>query len=401
MRIFDLALKDLSQIFRDKRSLLFLVAMPIVFTLFMGFAYKSGSQDSEADQRAPLGWVNQDPGGLLSQQLLDMLSASDAVRIVELDPAAVDQAVVKGEVAGALVIPPAYSDKRLAGQDAQLLLIGDTSSAAGQTIFQALRAAVTRLMSSVEIARLSVEQAGPSAGAGEMQASFQAAAQAWEQANTAGFVKVEKAVVQQEAWYGDSPYNQSSPGILVMFAIFSLVTSGQILLQERKARTLQRMMSTSMHAWQIVAGHLLAMFAVVFMQIVLLVVFGQLALGVHYLRQPLGVLLVSLGLGLWIASMGLLIGVMVKDDSQVVLFSLMAMFIFSAMGGVWFPLEASGGAFAAISRFMPSFWAMNGYQNILIRGLGLESVWLPGIILLLYALAFFAIAVLRFRKIEG
>ncbi len=39
MRILDLAFKDLAQILRDKRSLLFLVAMPIVFTLFMGFAY--------------------------------------------------------------------------------------------------------------------------------------------------------------------------------------------------------------------------------------------------------------------------------------------------------------------------------------------------------------------------
>jgi hypothetical protein len=32
MRIIDLALKDLSQIFRDKRSLLFLVAMPALPT---------------------------------------------------------------------------------------------------------------------------------------------------------------------------------------------------------------------------------------------------------------------------------------------------------------------------------------------------------------------------------
>jgi predicted permease len=42
MRIIDLAIKDLSQILRDKKSLLFLVIMPVVFTLFMGFAYKSG-----------------------------------------------------------------------------------------------------------------------------------------------------------------------------------------------------------------------------------------------------------------------------------------------------------------------------------------------------------------------
>jgi hypothetical protein len=38
-----------------------------------------------------------------------------------------------------------------------------------------------------------------------------------------------------------------------------------------------------------------------------------------------------------------------------------------------------------------------GIQNVIVRGLGLESVWLPVGIMLLYALVFFALAVCRFR----
>ena len=90
---------------------------------------------------------------------------------------------------------------------------------------------------------------------------------------------VELAVAEDDFmgdWYGDNPYNQASPGILVQFAIMSLVTSGQILVQERKTRTLQRMISTSMRAWEIIAGHTLAMFGVVFFQIALLVVLKML-----------------------------------------------------------------------------------------------------------------------------
>lgn len=49
---------------------------------------------------------------------------------------------------------------------------------------------------------------------------------------------------------------------------------------------------------------------------------------------------------------------------------------------------------------MPSAWAMNGFQNILIRGLGLESAWLPVGILAAYALLFFVMAVWQFRKNE-
>jgi ABC-2 type transport system permease protein len=71
------------------------------------------------------------------------------------------------------------------------------------------------------------------------------------------------------------------------------------------------------------------------------------------------------------------------------------------MGGAWFPLEGSGGTFASIGRLMPSAWAMNGYQNILVRGLGLGSTWLPVLVLLAYSLAFFGLAVWRFRRIES
>jgi ABC-2 type transport system permease protein len=142
------------------------------------------------------------------------------------------------------------------------------------------------------------------------------------------------------------------------------------------------------------------MFTLTFMQMILLVLFGQIALRVDYVREPVGILLVCLALGLWVGSMGLLIGVVAKAEDQVILFSLVAMFLFSALGGTWFPLEVAGGAFAAIGRLTPTAWAMNGMQNILIRGQGLESVWVPVGVLLLYAVGFFALAVWRFRRIQ-
>ena len=401
MRILDIVFNDLSQIFRDKRSLLFLVAMPIIFTLFMGFAYKGGGDDAPSDTRTPLGWVNNDAEGYVTQQLFEMLSNSDSVRLVELTPDIVDDSVRNGEVAGALIVPVGYSGQVSAGNDAQLTLVTDINSTQGQSLFQSVRMSVTQLMSAVEIARLSAETVGKPNDASELTEGFGSAAQAWSETDSASLVKVEIVVAEDQGdWYGDNPHNQSSPGMLVMFAIMGLVTSGQILVQERKLRTLQRMMSTSLKPWEIFAGHALAMFGVVFVQTILLVVFGQLILGVNYMHAPLGTLLVSVSLGLWIASMGLFIGTLAKEDTQVVLFSLMAMFFFSAMGGVWFPLEASSGAYASIGNAMPSAWAMKGYQNILIRGQGLESAWMPTLVLTAYALGFFVLAVWRFRKMD-
>jgi len=401
MRILDLALKDLSQMFRDKRSLLFLVIMPIAFTFFMGFAYKNAGGDPNADNRIPLAVVNPEPDAVLNQALLTRLESSNSIRVEDMSEADAMNAYYKGNVAGVLVIPVGFSEQASAGNDPQLKLIADSASADGQSLYQLLRTPISQLFSAVETSRETAEIVGASNPFAEQSAAFDLAWSKWTEASKASLVKVEKAFAEKSSdWTGGNPYNQSSPGILVQFAIFGLVTSAQILVQEKKTRTLQRLITTNMKPWEVVAGHMLAMFAITFLQTVMLVLFGQWVLKVDYLREPVAVLLVSVTLGLWVASMGLLIGVFAKEEQQVILYSLIAMFLLSALGGTWFPLETTGGAFAAIGKAMPSAWAMNGLQNILIRGLGLASVWMAVGMLSVYALLFFVLAVWRFSKIE-
>lgn len=402
MRIFDLALKDLSQIFRDKKSLLFLVAMPIIFTVFMGFAYRNVGSDAQTDDRIPLAVVNPEPYALLNKALFTRLKTSDSVRVELMNETDAMDTLQKGEMAGVLVIPAGFSAKASTGETAQLTLISDPVSAQGQSLYQLLRTPVTQLMSAVEISRASVELVAAKDASAEQSAAFELAWSKWNTSAQIPLVRIGQAIAASTSdWTGGNPYNQSSPGILVMFAIFGLVTSAQILVQERKSRNLQRLITTAMQPWQIVAGHMLAMFAITFLQTAMLVIFGQLVLNVDYLREPLGIFLLAVTVGLWVASLGLLIGVVAKEEQQVILNSMVAMFLFSALGGAWFPLETSGGAFAAIGRVLPSAWAMNGFQNILIRGLGLGSVWTAVGVLSAYALFFFVLAVWRFGKMEA
>ena len=401
MRIIDLAFKDLSQMLRDKRSLLFIVAMPIVFTLFMGFAYRGSTQSEEdTDDRIPLALIDPQPESRLNKMFFTRLESSNSIKVTVMNEDEAMEAFRAGDVAGVLTIPAGFGDLAEAGKDAQLTLIAEAASSEGQALYQLLRVPISQLMSSVEVARISADvQSNPD----EYARSIELAWSKWEENSKLDLVRTEQAAAEEtesEDWTGGNPYNQASPGILVQFAIFGLITSAQVLVQERKVRTLQRLMTTAMKPWEIVAGHLLAMFTLTFLQTAMLVLFGQLALDVNYLHEPMGTLLVAIALGLWVASMGLLIGVIAASDEQVILYSMIAMFLFSALGGTWFPLESAGGAFAAIGKALPSAWAMNGLQNILIRGLGFESVGLPVVILLAYAGLFFLLAVWRFRRME-
>jgi ABC-2 type transport system permease protein len=401
MRILDLILKDLSQLLREKRALLFLVLMPIAFTVFMGIAYRGGS--SNGDARLALGWVNPNPGGFAGKTLHDLLSQSDVVRLEELDPAsdsaALSEQVRSGKLAGALVVPPNFNLQVLKGHNIPLLLITNELSTQGQSVVQTVRGALTRLMSSVEVASLVVDNLGIKSES-QHSAILQDASAAWKKLGHSGpGYSLEKAqgAPTVSSILAENPFKQSSPGTLVQFAIFGLVTSAGVLVDERKNGTLQRLMTTSMPRAGIIAGHLLAMFTVVMMQALLLVLFGQFFLNIDYFRQPAAVLLMLVALGLCVASLGLLIGVSARDESQVVLFSLIAMFLFSALGGAWFPMESVGEGFATVGHLTPAFYAMQGLQNILIRGQDISSVFFPAAMLAGFALLFFGAALWRFE----
>jgi ABC-2 type transport system permease protein len=402
MRTIDIALKDLMQIFRDKRAAVFLVALPIVFTLFMGFAAQGSV--APADPRLAVGWVSQDDGPVIAQ-LHQALLASTSLRLVELGPdqaAAAAQQVAAGKLAAALVVPAQFSQQALAGGQPQMVLVSDPLKVDGQTALQAVQVQVTRLMSAAEIAVLHTGAlpAGQVDPAAETATAFSAAAALWNQVTSNGpQIQLEKAQGTAAASFlGGNPYNQSSPGILVMFAVFGLINSANLLVVERKSRTLERMITTSLSKSGIIAGHLLAIFALAFMQQALLVVFGQLALKVDYLREPLGTLLIMVAVALMTACLGLLIGVLAREENRVVLISMIAMFLIAGLGGAWFPLETTGGAFAAIGKLTPGAWAMTGFQNILIRGLDTSSVLLPAAAMLLYAAVFFGLAAWKFRE---
>lgn len=406
MHVIDLALKDLLQIVRDWKSALLLLLLPIVFTVFFGLMFNPSSGD--ADPRLPVGIVNRDTKGVLGAGLFSLFEESDAIRPVLLEgeeAARASEYVSDEELAAVIIVPEAFSRRVLADEeDVHLELVIDADAQAGHTARSAIQTAALRLLSGVKVARLSA-QAYETKVAFESEAARHAyieqavklASDAWQA--PALTVRHEQSGAQSEGVDESTAkgFAQSSPGMIVQFSVHGLVFTATILVLERKTRTLQRLLTTPVSRAQIIAGKMLAMFIVVFVQQALLIAVGQLGFGVDYMRDPLAILLVMVALASWCAALGLLIGASCKSHDQVDMWSLIAMFLFSALGGAWFPLEITGKTFSAIGHTMPSAWAMDGFQNIILRGLGLASVVRPVLIMLAYALLFFVLAVRRFR----
>ncbi|MEJ2555997.1 MAG: ABC transporter permease [Anaerolineae bacterium] len=297
------------------------------------------------------------------------MEATETIDLVLLEgdeAAQADQQVRDEDLTAAVIVPGGFSAQALAGKPLPLTVIIPNTTA-GQTATTALQAAAKRLLGAVEAARLSVEVveawvpfAGEAARQAALEANLVQASAAWQQPPLT--VALEPAMgVEAAAVETPGGFLQSSPGMIVQFAVFSLITSAMVLVLERKSGALRRLLTAPLHRAEIMAGHLLAMFAIVFVQSLLLVTLGQFAFGVDYLREPLGTLLMMVALGLWVTSLGLLIGALAREEEQVVIFALIAMFVFAALGGAWFPLEIAGKAFATVGHVRLGHGWLPGY----------------------------------------
>jgi len=79
-------------------------------------------------------------------------------------------------------------------------------------------------------------------------------AQAWKKPAVSVVVEKAQAATQQQDWFSANPYNQTSPGIMVQFTIFGMMTSASVLVMERKTGSLQRLLTTSINRAGIIAG---------------------------------------------------------------------------------------------------------------------------------------------------
>jgi ABC-2 type transport system permease protein len=406
MRMLDVTLKDLSQLLGDRRPAAFLLGAPILFTILMGIMMGGLGGSEEEDPRLAVGVLDCD-GGAAAAGLIALLENSEAVRPVMLEEQEADtleKQVGEGKFAAAVTIPAGYTRDSLAGQEPRLRLAADETVDAGANADREVRAVVFRLSAAVQTARWSADLAAeqtPFADAAEresfLERTLQAAVEEWTHPPVAMQVRSSLSRQADEPSYA-AGFAQSSPGNMITFALAGLIGAAEIIVWERKSGTLQRLLTTSISRLEVLSGHFLAMTALIFLQVVILGTFGQLVFGLSYWESPPAFLVIAAAVTLWTASMGLLIGVAARTSEQVAMLSIVPMLLLAGLGGAWMPLEVTGETFQAVGHLTPTYWAMQGMQNLILRGQGLAGVALPAAVLCGFALAFFGIAAARFRR---
>ncbi|MBI9044797.1 MAG: ABC transporter permease [Anaerolineaceae bacterium] len=407
MQVLFLAQKDLLQLMRDKRTFVFYLIMPIAFTLVFGLVFTDNSKTTD-DSRLDLGVLIQDesPG---SQMLLEALEETGSFNLVINDNDQVDtirEQVAEGKLSAAVLIPNNYGQLIATDETEPLSLILNYSNSNGINIEQELTSLVLRLKRAKLAANMStsayeLQQSfdNPEEKRAYSNTAFEKAFSLWQNPpiTTIGTNNSQNLTTENEDESQENPFAQFSPGMMMQFAIAGLLGAAEIMVIERKTRSLQRMLSTSMSRFQILCGHFLAIFVIILSQITLLMIFGQLALKLDYLQAPLASGVIAIAISLCFAALGLLIGALSKTSENAMVYSLIPMFVFSGLGGAWMPLEYTSKAVQFVGHLTPVAWGIDGIKNILIRGAGLESAWLPAGILLIFTVIFFGLAAWRFK----
>jgi ABC-2 type transport system permease protein len=213
---------------------------------------------------------------------------------------------------------------------------------------------------------------------------------------------VSTKLIEAGAAAGQTPsgFVLSSPGMMVNFIMFSLLTAGIALIVERQNGTLQRLMTTRLRRRQLIGGKVAGMFLLTFVQQVLLIAVAQLFFGVDYLRDPVALLVMMVALSLVASTLGLLLASVLKSEQALVATTVLVSMSISALSGAWFPLEITGQAFQTVGHVLPTAWILDGLRGIVVRGFDVADV-LPALgVSVAWATAFFALAVWRFRLSE-
>lgn len=395
-RVLTLARKDLLETRRDRLALLFTLIMPLAFTAFFGIMFGSGSD------RLPLAVWSGDAGPA-AKELLAAVQSSDVVVAQRMTQADAEQAVADNKVAAALVIPAGFSDAVAAGEPATVTVVGTPGSSAAQTVQTEVTALAGRVVAAEQAAQAAVDAAGTGGVQGGAtpeqlrEAALLMARPLAAQALTRPAAVVKVVQAGSAAGQVPSGFVLSSPGMLINFILFSLMTAGVALVEERKNFTLQRLVTTRVRRWELIAGKFLGMFALTFVQQVILIAVGQFAFGVDYLADPAALLLMMVALSCVASALGMLIASVMTSEQALIATVVLTSMAVAALSGAWFPLEIAGEGFQFVGHLLPTSWILDGLRGIVMRGFGAADV-LPAFgFALAWALGLFALAVWRFR----
>ena len=370
MSAWNITAKDLLLLSRDKRALVLLLVLPLMFISIVGMS---------------------------TGQLLTRDDNSEQFRIVAVDQSNTE---TSRDLLADLSKKPEVAIKTVATQDAarEILRNGDASlileiGSEFETRVDDMR--VSDLFnpsdesptSGLAALDLSVETKANSAGVGRLleavvrsqvigfiapiAAKKNPVTRAWVRARepdeeSAATPVIEVARKPQESEQ-NAVYLWVVPGFTVMFAFFVISIMARSFIIERDQGTLRRLMMAPVGTVSVLLGKTIPFYLTSVLQCSLLFLCGRLMFGMPWGSQPAYLIPVILCTSAAATSLGLLLSTLVHTDQQVSSYGTTLILMFSSISGCFFPREFFPKMMRNISLFTPHAWSLKAFDAVLTQ----------------------------------
>jgi len=392
-RAFTVALREVRSYLLDKGDLAFSLLLPIAI-----FAVIYGAFGGQMQFNGTAHIVNDDTGangvsysaGLLARLEkidgleVELLSAEDAARELE-----------KSNILLAVYIPADFSTNLAAGQPAQITIRQRGNAGTdGQIVASMVSGVAEQLNREFQVQqRVSELVADKGIPAAQVTVTVE---------KFLGREAASPLIGVTESTVGSSPdpVNQFLPGILAMFVLFAVSLSAQVIVEERKKGTLERMLTTRLTRGELFFGKFLSGIFRGFVQTVILLILAYIVFGLFTPLSLLQVLLVALVFSAAASAMGLVIAAISRTADQAVWISVVFTNVSVILGGTFFTLP-EGGVIGVLGKLSISTYVNTALTGLIAEGKNLAGVGMEIMVLLGVAVVALIVSRLLFRPVVG
>lgn len=364
-RLLAMARKEAIQLRRDARSMMLAFALPVFLLLFFGYAI------SWDVKHIRIAVVNED-GGQHSRQMIESLEGSGYFEVAAYlpDRKLTDEYLARGYVAGVLIIPRNFTRKLAARERAPVQLLLDGSDAN--------TAQIALNYSDAILARYSRDVV------------------------LAGQKLTLPVTAEPRIWYNPTlaSRNMIVPGLIaVIMSIIAAMLTALTIAREWERGTMEQLAATPVSRLEVVFGKLLPYLVIGLFDVAVTIVAGIIIFGVPFRGNVLLLGVMTLLFLLGALGLGIFISATLKSQVLATQAAMVATYMPALLlSGFIFDTRSMPAVLKAVTFIVPAKYYIAVTRGILLKGVGLDILWMKGVSMIIFAIVGLGLATLSFRK---
>lgn len=408
MGVWEITVKDLRLILKDRGALYTLLALPVVFIAILGMSTGELITTHEASKLLKIGVVNENSEPV-SEEVFRSLSSIGGIKAVKVSDRNEARLRLQDGRSSVVVILGKDFDTKI--DDLNL-----------RDIFNTEHGKLSRGVSELDVhVQSGVEFVGVSELVEYVVLSAVLRVVAPQVARHSTLLRrtIDRMMEDEENPSDDSQaaggssapetvkagpsiiYQTLVPAFMVMFAFFLINIMASSFISERKLGTLRRLQSSPISPVQLLWGKTLPFLFVSILQSLILFASGKLMFGMSWGTYPLMLLPVIVMTSISATGLGLLLATIVRTESQVASYATFVVIVLAGISGCYMPRAWLPILMQNVSLATPHAWALIAYQELLTHERPQMSLVIECCgMLAAFGVVSFSIGCLRFQKLE-